>query len=119
MHHKDTFIQLYTANNLAHLLKLYAPDAPLSPAQLAVRFRVFTWSHLTRTRFTYLSMKDMFKLFIHCWKHIGNTQSTYFPLSYSLLENVATVRSSILALDLPDSENLVRQIIAVFYSVYK
>ncbi len=94
-HHQD--VRLRSAFCLAHALRVAAPDAPYSPAQLADAFGAFKDAVAELSR--------------------GRASSPAFDLCLATLETIAAVRCSVLALDLDSSEAAVGLANACFAAV--
>lgn len=88
INHKERAVRLHVACILASLCRLSAPSSPrLSGAQL----------------------HDLLVLWLAQIRGIVDLSSAYYELSYFLLESLATVRSIVLLLEVPDAPKLVTQ----------
>ncbi|KAJ4463966.1 armadillo-type protein [Lentinula edodes] len=86
MLHKDRGVKAYAACCMADILRLYAPDAPYTQAEL----------------------RDIFQFF---FKQLSNNLKgpdvTYYTQYFHLLESLSTVKSVVLVCDLPNADELV------------
>ncbi|KAF9068921.1 armadillo-type protein [Rhodocollybia butyracea] len=85
MLHKDRGVKAYAACCIADILRLYAPDAPYTQAEL----------------------RDIFQFF---FKQLSNnlkaSDVTYYNQYFHLLESLSTVKSVVLVCDLPNADDL-------------
>ncbi|ONH68540.1 Sister chromatid cohesion protein PDS5 [Cyberlindnera fabianii] len=91
--HKDTGVQSLVACCLADVLRLYAPDAPYTDAELA----------------------EIFKLFIKMFKKLSDPENGYYSQQVYLITRLAEVRSIILVTDIESSSTLIENIFQMFY----
>ncbi|KAJ4468818.1 armadillo-type protein [Lentinula aciculospora] len=84
--HKDRGVKAYAACCMADILRLYAPDAPYTQAEL----------------------RDIFQFF---FKQLSNnlkgSDVTYYNQYFHLLESLSTVKSVVLVCDLPNADELI------------
>ncbi|KAJ7160887.1 armadillo-type protein [Mycena filopes] len=96
--HKDRGVKAYTACCLADILRLTAPDAPYTQAEL----------------------RDIFQFF---FRQITNglkaSDSPYYTEYYHLLETLSTVKSVILVTDLQNSDELMVEIFRDFFQIVR
>ncbi|KDQ22406.1 hypothetical protein PLEOSDRAFT_171792 [Pleurotus ostreatus PC15] len=96
--HKDKGIKAYTACCLADILRLCAPNAPYTDAEL----------------------RDIFQFF---FKQLSNglkgPDSAYYNEYYHLVESLSTVKTVVLAGDLPDSEELMVEIFRAVFALVR
>ena len=96
--HKDRGVRTYTACCLADLLRLYAPDAPYTQAEL----------------------RDIFSFFLRqLTQGLKGSDSPYYNEFFHLLESLSTVKSVVLVCDLPSAEELMADIFKGFFSIIK
>lgn len=91
--HANVGVQAYACCAIADILRIYAPDAPFTAAELSLIFKTFL-SQIAR-----LSQQD----------------NPYFQQQSYLLKRLAEVRSIILITDLPDATQLVQTTFETFY----
>ncbi|PFH47385.1 hypothetical protein AMATHDRAFT_152196 [Amanita thiersii Skay4041] len=96
--HKDKGVKSYAACCLAEVLRLYAPDAPYTQAELRDIFQFFI-----RQLSTGLTGKD----------------SPYYDQYFLLLESLSTVKSVVLVCDLPNAEELLAEIFRNFFALVR
>lgn len=97
-HHKDQGVKAYAACCLADILRLYAPDAPYTQAEL----------------------RDIFQFFFHQLSSgLRSSESTYFNEYFHLLESLSTVKSVVLVCDLPNPDELMLHIFRAFFTLVK
>ncbi|KAJ3762232.1 cohesin-associated protein Pds5 [Lentinula raphanica] len=86
MLHKDRGVKAYAACCMADILRLYAPDAPYTQAEL----------------------RDIFQFF---FKQLSNnlkgSDVTYYSQYFHLLESLSTVKSIVLVCDLPNADEVI------------
>ena len=96
--HKDKGVKAYAACCLADLHRLYAPDAPFTPAEL----------------------RDIFQFFFRQLEvGLKGSDSPYYNEYFHLLESLSTVKSVVLVCDLPQAEELMTQIFNIFFNLVK
>lgn len=95
--HKNKGVTAYASCCIADLLRLCAPDAPFSQAQL----------------------KSIFECFAKQLKGLGDVEGTYYPQNYYLLESLATVESIVLIGDIEKGDGLILDVIRTFLDVVK
>jgi sister-chromatid-cohesion protein PDS5 len=98
--HKDQGVRAYTACCLAELLRLYAPDAPYTQAELRDIFQFFIGQ-----------LKDGLKN--------SETASAYHNQYFSLLESLSTVKSAVLVCDLPSGDELMNEFFTTFFYIVR
>ncbi|KAF8999085.1 armadillo-type protein [Cyathus striatus] len=96
--HKDRGVKAYVACCLADILRLYAPDAPYTQAELRDIFQFF---------FRQLSTG------------LKGTDSSYYDQYFHLLESLSTVKSVVLVCDLPNAEELMAEVFRDFFTMVK
>ncbi|KAG6833054.1 hypothetical protein H0H87_012065 [Tephrocybe sp. NHM501043] len=96
--HKDSGVKAYAACCLADILRLYAPDAPYTQAELRDIFQFF------------------FRQLINGLK---GADATYYNEYFHLLESLSTVKSVVLVCDLPNAEELMSEIFRDFFNLVK
>ncbi|KAI8379771.1 armadillo-type protein [Radiomyces spectabilis] len=92
--HKNATVKAITACCLADILRLFAPDAPYSEAQL----------------------KKIFELFIAQLQFIKSSDHRDFRYHFYLLESLSTVKSVIIIADLGNSEELTLNFFMLFFN---
>lgn len=97
MLHKERGVKAYAACCLADILRLYAPDAPYTQAELRDIFQFF-FKQLT----TNLKGSDV-----------------YYNQYFHLLESLSTVKSVVLVCDLPTAEELMLTIFRDLFAVVR
>ncbi|KAF8624977.1 hypothetical protein AX15_005612 [Amanita polypyramis BW_CC] len=92
--HRDRGVKAYAACCLADILRLYAPDAPYTQAEL----------------------RDIFQFFFRqLTAGLTGTDSPYYDQYFLLLESLSTVKSVVLVCDLPSAEELLADIFRDFF----
>ncbi|KAF8869879.1 armadillo-type protein, partial [Infundibulicybe gibba] len=96
--HKDRGVKAYTACCLADILRLYAPDAPYTQAEL----------------------RDIFQFFFRqLTKGLQGSDASYYDQYFHLLESLSTVKSVVLVCDLPNAEDLIVEVFRDFFNLVK
>ncbi|WVN89440.1 uncharacterized protein L203_104663 [Cryptococcus depauperatus CBS 7841] len=113
LHHKDRGVKANAACCLADLLRLYAPDAPYSDAQLRDIFQFFLTQITQNLRPSTPQSRQQGKS-----KIVDSSQTTsslsqritdipYYTEYYTLIESLATIKSIVLICDVPGSDELI------------
>lgn len=96
--HKDRGVKAYAACCLADILRLYAPDAPYTQAEL----------------------RDIFQFFFRQLTNgLKGAESSYYNEYFHLLESLSTVKSVVLVCDLPTAEELLVEIFRDFFNLVR
>ncbi|KAI0824810.1 armadillo-type protein [Trametes gibbosa] len=96
--HKDRGVKAYTACCLADLLRLYAPDAPYTQAEL----------------------RDIFQFFFRqLTTGLKGPNEPYYNEYFHLLESLSTVKSVVLVCDLPNGDDLMVDIFRDFFGLVR
>ncbi|RDB27480.1 Sister chromatid cohesion protein pds5 [Hypsizygus marmoreus] len=96
--HKDRGVKAYAACCLADILRLYAPDAPYTQAEL----------------------RDIFQFFFRqLTTGLKGADSSYYNEYFHLLESLSTVKSVVLVCDLPTAEELLTEIFRDFFNLIR
>jgi sister chromatid cohesion protein PDS5 len=96
--HKDRGVKAYTACCLADLLRLYAPDAPYTQAEL----------------------RDIFQFFFRQLNQgLKGSDAPYYNEYFHLLESLSTVKSVVLVCDLPNADELMAEIFRSFFAMVR
>ncbi|KAF9457542.1 armadillo-type protein [Collybia nuda] len=96
--HKDRGVKAYAACCLADILRLYAPDAPYTQAEL----------------------RDIFQFFFRQLTNgLKGTESSYYNEYFHLLESLSTVKSVVLVCDLPTAEEIMAEIFRDFFNLVR
>ncbi|GLB39171.1 putative cohesin-associated protein pds5 [Lyophyllum shimeji] len=96
--HKDRGVKAYAACCLADILRLYAPDAPYTQAEL----------------------RDIFQFFFRQLTNgLKGADSSYYNEYFHLLESLSTVKSVVLVCDLPTAEELMVEIFRDIFSLVR
>ncbi|KAG6901443.1 hypothetical protein C0995_011956 [Termitomyces sp. Mi166 len=96
--HKDRGVKAYAACCLADILRLYAPDAPYTQAEL----------------------RDIFQFFFRQLTNgLKGADASYYNEYFHLLESLSTVKSVVLVCDLPNAEELMAEIFRDFFNLVK
>ena len=95
--HKDRGVKALTACCLADLLRLYAPDAPFTQAEL----------------------RDMFQFFFRQLQGGLKRDASYYAEYFHLLESLSTVKSVVLICDLPNADEMLGEIFRDFFAVVR
>ncbi|KAM0752186.1 ARM repeat-containing protein [Meredithblackwellia eburnea MCA 4105] len=82
--HKDRSVKAYTACCLVDILRLYAPEAPYTQAEL----------------------KDLFQFLFRQLKYISTSTEPHFSEYYYVLESLSNVKSICIVADLDDADDL-------------
>lgn len=96
--HKDRGVKAYTACCLADILRLYAPEAPYTQAELRDIFQFF---------FRQLSAG------------LKGQDELYYNEYYHLLESLSTVKSVVLVCDFPSADEILQEIFRDLFTVVK
>ncbi|KAK9331716.1 armadillo-type protein [Lipomyces starkeyi] len=97
LQHRDKGVRAYVACCLADILRLYAPDAPYTATQL----------------------QSIFEHFVLQLKGLSDPDSPYFLQYCYLLESLSQVKSIVLVSDLPNGEDLMADIFAMFFDAFQ
>ncbi|KAI5953642.1 PDS5 [Candida jiufengensis] len=93
-------VQAFVCCSIADILRLYAPNAPYSEEELSTIFKSF------------------FKQFSRIADGKGKDDKAQFYIQYVyLLKRLAETKSSILIIDLPDSQALIELLFETFYNI--
>ncbi|KAJ6484326.1 armadillo-type protein [Mycena vitilis] len=96
--HKDRGVKAYAACCLADILRLTAPDAPYTQAEL----------------------RDIFQFFFRqLTTGLKGSDSPYYTEYFHLLESLSTVKSVVLVCDLPNADELMVQIFRDFFQLVR
>lgn len=96
--HKDRGVKAYAACCLADILRLYAPDAPYTQAEL----------------------RDIFQFFFRQLTNgLKGTEASYYSEYFHLLESLSTVKSVVLVCDLPSAEDLMSEIFRDLFNLVR
>jgi sister-chromatid-cohesion protein PDS5 len=96
--HKDRGVKAYAACCLADILRLYAPDAPYTQAEL----------------------RDIFQFFFRQLTNgLKGADSSYYNEYFHLLESLSTVKSVVLVCDLPNADELMVDIFRDFFALVR
>lgn len=96
--HKDRGVKAYAACCLADLLRLYAPDAPYTQAEL----------------------RDIFQFFFRQLNQgLKGPDSPYYNEYFHLLESLSTVKSVVLVCDLPNADELMAEMFRTFFAMVR
>ncbi|KAG5366656.1 Sister chromatid cohesion protein [Yarrowia sp. B02] len=93
---KDQTTQAYAALCFLELLKIFAPDAPLSISDL----------------------ERVFQLFKRRFKALANTEAASYAESFELLENVESLNCIVLANDFESRDKFIDDLFLLFYKLY-
>ncbi|KAJ7599219.1 armadillo-type protein [Mycena floridula] len=94
--HKDRGVKAYAACCIADILKLYAPDAPYTQPEL----------------------RDIFQFFFKQLENgLKGSDSSYYSQYFYLLESLSTVKSVVLVCDLPNADEVLRDIFRDFFKL--
>ncbi|KAK6464717.1 precocious dissociation of sister chromatids [Scheffersomyces coipomensis] len=95
LYHTNVGVQAFTCCAIADILRINAPNAPFTAAQLT----------------------DIFKSFFKQFKRLSEQENPYFQQQAYILKRLAEVRSVILITDLPNSEDLIESVFETFYTL--
>ncbi|KAG6836734.1 hypothetical protein H0H93_004140 [Arthromyces matolae] len=96
--HKDRGVKAYAACCLADILRLYAPEAPYTQAEL----------------------RDIFQFFFRQLTNgLKGTDASYYNEYFHLLESLSTVKSVVLVCDLPNADELIVEIFRDLFNLVK
>nr|GAT42782.1 predicted protein [Mycena chlorophos] len=94
--HKDKGVKAYAACCLADILRLTAPDAPYTQAEL----------------------RDIFQFF---FRQLNNNlkghDPAYYTEYYHLLQSLAEVKSVVLVCDLPNADDIIKEVFTSFFQM--
>ncbi|KAJ7057785.1 armadillo-type protein [Mycena amicta] len=94
--HKDRGVKAYAACCLADILRLTAPDAPYTQAEL----------------------RDIFQFFFRqLFTGLKGTDSAWYTEYYHLLECLSTVKSVVLVCDLPNADEIMKEVFGNFFQI--
>ncbi|RDW35755.1 armadillo-type protein [Yarrowia lipolytica] len=93
---KDQTTQAYASLCFLELLKIFAPDAPLSISDL----------------------ERVFQLFKRRFKALANTEAASYAESFELLENVESLNCIVLANDFETRDKFIDDLFLLFYKLY-
>jgi sister-chromatid-cohesion protein PDS5 len=94
--HKDRGVKAYVACCLADILRIFAPDAPYTPARLA----------------------DIFDFFLRqLAAGLTAADAPYYDQYHHLLESLSSVKSAVLVCDLPGADALIAQVFKEFFAL--
>ena len=82
LRHRDRAVRLLAACLIANVLRIFAPDAPYTSAQLV----------------------EIFRLFLQQVRIVGDPADVYYGMGFFLLESLATVRSILLLYELDEQD---------------
>ncbi|GAA5907023.1 hypothetical protein JCM8208_004491 [Rhodotorula glutinis] len=86
--HKDKGVKAYAAACLVDVLRLYAPEAPYTPAQL----------------------KDIFDFLIRQFRYVGNPTDPHQAEYFFVVDSLASVKSVVLVCDLDAADDLIERV---------
>ncbi|GAA5968515.1 hypothetical protein JCM11641_007665 [Rhodosporidiobolus odoratus] len=86
--HKDKGVKAYVGACLVDILRLYAPDAPYTSAEL----------------------KDLFDFLIRQFRHVGSVNDPHQAEFFFIVDSLASVKSIVLVCDLDAADELVERI---------
>ncbi|KPV72536.1 uncharacterized protein RHOBADRAFT_29677, partial [Rhodotorula graminis WP1] len=86
--HKDKGVKAYAAACLVDVLRLYAPEAPYTPAQL----------------------KDIFDFLIRQFRYVGNPTDPHQAEYFFVVDSLASVKSIVLVCDLDAADDLIERV---------
>ncbi|GJN93116.1 hypothetical protein Rhopal_006161-T1 [Rhodotorula paludigena] len=86
--HKDKSVKAYTACCLVDVLRLYAPEAPYTPAQLA----------------------DLFDFLVRQLRYVGNPSDPHQHEYFFVVDSLASVKSIVIVCDLDAADDLVERV---------
>lgn len=93
--HKDKGVRAYVACCLSDMLRITAPDAPYTEAQL----------------------KDIMLFFVRQLQGLQDQESSHYALAFYLLESLDMVRSAVLVCDLSGGDVIVTAFFRTFFDV--
>lgn len=123
LHHKDRGVKAYAACCLAEVLRLYAPDAPYTPSDVRDIFQFFTAQLVdnlkapppARPLQPTKGKQNEESLLPQASQRV--TDVAYYSEYCSLLENLASIKSVVLATDVPGWEGLVKDFFEGFKDI--
>ena len=116
LQHKDDGVVAYTACCLADMLRLHAPDAPYTARQLKVCLS--PWFDL-RIADEGNCAQDIFTCFVRCLKGLENTEAPFYQQYMYLLDSLSTVKSVVLISDIPDGDEITKDLFTAFFDIAK
>ncbi|KZV76642.1 hypothetical protein PENSPDRAFT_598127 [Peniophora sp. CONT] len=99
LHHKDPGVRAWAACCLAEILRLHAPDAPYTDAQLRDIFQFFTTQLQRGLR--------------------QGPDAPYYDRYFALLESLSSVKSIVLISDLPAADALTIDVFRAFFELVR
>lgn len=93
--HKNVGVQAFAACAISDIIRLYAPDAPFTPEELA----------------------NIFKAFFAQFSCLWDEENPYFLQQSYILKRLVEVRSVVLISDLPESQKLVSMLFETMYTL--
>ncbi|KAI5966449.1 PDS5 [Candida pseudojiufengensis] len=93
-------VQAFVCCCISDILRIYAPNAPYSEEELSLIFKAFfkQFSRIANTK-------------------IKNEKPQFYVQYVYLLKRLAETKSSILMIDLPDSQNLIEELFDTFFNL--
>lgn len=97
--HKDRTVKAYIACCLADMLRLYAPDAPYTPAEL----------------------RDIFQFFVRQLRNLGSAkvEASNVVQYHYLLQSLAEIKSIALVAELPGHEEIMTEFFRELFDVIR
>ncbi|KAM9889616.1 hypothetical protein OXX79_012030, partial [Metschnikowia pulcherrima] len=95
INHKNVGVQAFAACAISDIIRLYAPDAPFTPEELA----------------------NIFKAFFAQFSCLWDEENPYFLQQSYILKRLVEVRSVVLISDLPESQKLVSMLFETMYTL--
>ncbi|KAK8847427.1 hypothetical protein IAR55_005285 [Kwoniella newhampshirensis] len=128
LHHKDRGVKAYAACCLADLLRLYAPDAPYNATQLRDIFQFMSTQIMLN-----LKVQNSQARPLQPSKNKSNeatqqsqtqlsqriTDIPYYAEYYHLIENLATIKSVALIVDVPGGDELIEGFFTGFMEIIR
>ena len=112
LHHKDKGVRAWTAACLVDVLRICAPDAPFTPAQLKVGLKL----NAAGTPLTY--EQDIFTLFVgSILPALSDPGHAYHNQHLYVLQSLAEVKSIVLLADIDRADGLILQLFSSFFDI--
>lgn len=107
--HKDRDVRTYAACCLADILRLTAPEAPYSEAELTVCLHCLPELSLPASNAS-LASQDIMELFVDQLDGLSDRKSATYSWRFYLLETLAQVKCFAICSELPEGKEIIRRI---------
>lgn len=108
--HKDKGVKAYVGACLVDVLRLYAPEAPYTPAELTVRPPAPLSTPLSALTPSPARPQDIFDFLIRQLKHVGSPSDPHQAEYFYIVDSLASVKSIVLVCDLDAADDLMERV---------